>query len=538
MCEITVDNFCKLYPNVEADIKNAKFVAIDTEFSALNPDERSKPSLFDSPQDRYRKLRQTVEQIIPLQIGLTTFSFDADKYKYVAKVYNFYIFPRPFANIDHTFTGQASSLQFLYNHKYDFSKFPKGVSFKNNAQESKIRQYLSKDSLILDHTLRNEFEHILEGTDLTHWYHNAKEDDVKILPNVYSKYQYNYEILYHLHSHIRSNYKGISTYIENNEFYLKKGSTNDGGVINHNHEDLKEDLLKNVLGFSKIFKLLQEYKPPLIGHNFLTDLMILLHCCSEDLPKSYTRFKKTLHTMFPIIYDTKTCSFNIKSIIDKDKLWMHNTLQSLFEYFKDGFGRHVVLNSPYIEIDKSLGVSEEVEFHNAGYDSYCTGYIFIRMANICANLKDPEVNQKRKILSSELLHSMGDAKNAINLIQCSISNIQLDGNDPISKRPPFLIVESLKNSPVNIAQVRALLSDHGFIDVLPFASKGHSAIVAVDNFGSHRRILQQFRTNTDYKVRQYSILQHRIGKRMMWSGALICTAIGVWIFANRSNILR
>lgn len=37
MKEVTLDNFDDLYPEIEATLKNAKFIAVDTEFSALNP---------------------------------------------------------------------------------------------------------------------------------------------------------------------------------------------------------------------------------------------------------------------------------------------------------------------------------------------------------------------------------------------------------------------------------------------------------------------------------------------------------------------
>lgn len=37
MKEVTLENFSRLYPEIEKSLKNAKFIAIDTEFSALNP---------------------------------------------------------------------------------------------------------------------------------------------------------------------------------------------------------------------------------------------------------------------------------------------------------------------------------------------------------------------------------------------------------------------------------------------------------------------------------------------------------------------
>jgi hypothetical protein len=43
--------------------------------------------------------------------------------RYVARTWNFYLFPRPYGWCDRRFTCQAASLQFLLEHKFDFNKF-------------------------------------------------------------------------------------------------------------------------------------------------------------------------------------------------------------------------------------------------------------------------------------------------------------------------------------------------------------------------------------------------------------------------------
>lgn len=37
MAEVTINNFTEIYPKVEKLLRKAKFVALDVEFSALNP---------------------------------------------------------------------------------------------------------------------------------------------------------------------------------------------------------------------------------------------------------------------------------------------------------------------------------------------------------------------------------------------------------------------------------------------------------------------------------------------------------------------
>lgn len=44
-------------------------LAIDTEFTGLASQESQRPSLFDSPSERYKKLKRTVNQFLTCQFG-------------------------------------------------------------------------------------------------------------------------------------------------------------------------------------------------------------------------------------------------------------------------------------------------------------------------------------------------------------------------------------------------------------------------------------------------------------------------------------
>lgn len=85
------------------------------------------PSLFDTSNERYDKLRRSVQHFIIMQIGICTFRFVQDKNKYEASRYTFYIFPKSFASVDNKFMCQASSLEFLCQHDFDFNKVRKVV---------------------------------------------------------------------------------------------------------------------------------------------------------------------------------------------------------------------------------------------------------------------------------------------------------------------------------------------------------------------------------------------------------------------------
>ena len=58
MCEVTIENFSLLLPDIMKHISAASFVAFDCEFTALHPDRRPemRNRLFDTVEQRYKKL--------------------------------------------------------------------------------------------------------------------------------------------------------------------------------------------------------------------------------------------------------------------------------------------------------------------------------------------------------------------------------------------------------------------------------------------------------------------------------------------------
>ncbi|GJQ71255.1 hypothetical protein Trydic_g10995 [Trypoxylus dichotomus] len=316
---VTIDNFNEVLEDIRYSFEKAKFITLDTEFSALNFSEKVSNSLFDTPNERYQKLRTLCEQIVPMQIGISAFSFNAGDNSYTADMYTFYVFPKKFYNINSTFVFQASSLQFLCSYNFDFNKFVyKGIPYINRIQETEIRS-LENESLVDTATF---------------------------------------------------------------------------------HDSLFDNLIQ------------QE-----------------------------------------------------------------------------------------------------------GWDSYCTGYIFIRMAHISATNRFPT---KMNFMNSELFASINHIKNCVNLIRCSVSHIKLDGNDPDSKRPPCLIIESVKDEPLDLLKISSLLTPYGFVEIKPYSRGGRRAIAAVDTFSSARRILRRYKKHEEFQVKQYSLIKHSSTARAaIWGGVLV-----------------
>ncbi|KAK4876013.1 hypothetical protein RN001_012435 [Aquatica leii] len=523
MCEVTIKNFNKILPELKNNLKNAKFIAVDTEFSCLTASHDLQNSIFDSPQKRYAKLRKHVEQVIPVQIGLTAFTFDPDKNAYKGHVYTFYVFPKPFAFLDRKFLFQATSLLFLNAYKFDFNKFvSEGLSYLNEAQEQEVRNYLEK-SLTGNSSSSIELDNITQSyiKSIYNWIGKAKLDETLLLSNE-DIIKNNLDFTYFLHKQLRNHFKDLWSYNDENGFKVKKVSSEEYAALRKGSA-LEEELVSDLVGFTKVFRYIQSLQIPIIGHNLLLDLMLITHNFDNPLPNSYVSFKKTVHDRFPDIFDTKHISFEITKLISDDKGYSNKSLEELYIYFKDGIGRHVALNSPLIEPQNdNIG-----HFHCAGWDSFCTGYVFIRMAHIYASSKTQV--KKKVFMSKELFQAVLGFKNKVNVIRGGVSYIRLDGDDPVSKRPPWLIVDGVKKERLDINEVSALLGTYGFVEVKPYSYKGNRAIVAVDNFGSAKRILKNFQSHSDFKIQQYNFLKHSpVANAFLWSGIIVSGTFLAW----------
>lgn len=228
-------------------------------------------------------------------------------------------------------------------------------------------------------------------------------------------YKQNAENVYVLHKNMRE--RGLWSYYTNEGFCVKKVTEEEFRALTES-ERLEEELLDSLLGFTKVFRLLTELKKPIIGHNVLTDLALMAHTFEAPLPHSYKHFKQFLHDLFPTVYDTKTISYELRNTLQENKRWKKNLLETLYVYFKDGDGRHLALNSPYIKMNGNLDADH---FHNAGFDSYCTGYIFIRMAHLFASKGTN--NTKQIFMSSQLLGAVSQYKNCLNIIRGAIAYV-------------------------------------------------------------------------------------------------------------------
>ncbi|KAK1633637.1 ribonuclease H-like domain-containing protein [Colletotrichum phormii] len=135
-------------------------------------------------------------------------------------------------------------------------------------------------------------------------------------------------------------------------------------------EELSTETLKN-----EVADALQELeafgrrKPTIIGHNQFMDLLFLYNTFIDDLPDTLGEFRAKIQRLFPYVIDTKLLAIKDDTIEGEDPLLdLHNR-----------FDRNKT--QPSISWDTAYGYGRRGTAHQAGFDSYMTAVVFLRIAH-------------------------------------------------------------------------------------------------------------------------------------------------------------
>jgi len=190
--EVTRHNFHDALAAIAKDLNQSscRFVAIDTEFTGLAPSDNVKEKYLDTLEARYNKVKQSGENFLITQFGIAAVHIEdaipateekpndntdnveeksqvtsvaddesakaeststkskvhqASSQRVSIKCWNFYVFPRPYLNMDMRFLCQASSMQFMSDHGFDFNKFIRdGIPYMTYDAEARIRKKHAK----------------------------------------------------------------------------------------------------------------------------------------------------------------------------------------------------------------------------------------------------------------------------------------------------------------------------------------------------------------------------------------------------------
>lgn len=93
-------------------------------------------------EDRYQEYKEATERFIIIQFGLCTFHWEERSGRYIAKPFNFYIFPTSITGhvqTNRVFSTQAQAFDFLTKQSFDFNKWVyQGISYMTKKEEEEI----------------------------------------------------------------------------------------------------------------------------------------------------------------------------------------------------------------------------------------------------------------------------------------------------------------------------------------------------------------------------------------------------------------
>ena len=403
------------------NIADSHFIAFDFEFSGIAERNRDRPGK-QNVQERYEETRASVHEYQPLQIGLTLVKLDQNKGRYVLEPYNFNISPLPLLR-ERQFTRKWSmssgAVSFLQKNGFDFGRqMVHGVPYLSIQEEEKARAKMTADSKRDDMVLKENDQilvtHIRDS--IAKWQAQPKEEQEDYLniphgqpagiPNELNGYQRRlvHQVVQNEFSAMKTQGMGHFIQITNptSEQQASKASLEAeyrdrdlaraigfrwiiDGIMGRDLTNLPDDYLlpalpstvsasegeKPIKAFlGDLNSKLRSRRKVLVGHNCMTDIMFLHKMAIGDLPEKLEDFKDKIHDMFPAIIDTKFLSscFSEKH----GRLDLGSVAQEL--ELEEG-GPELYTSG---EFDR---YADGAWLHEAGYDSYITAIVAIRMAS-------------------------------------------------------------------------------------------------------------------------------------------------------------
>jgi len=421
MCDITLDNFDAKYHEINHSLQKANFVAIDTEFTGLHLDS-AQPNLKDTANERYKKLKKSIQAHNIVQIGLSTFRYCNEQRIYVNDSYNFYLFPRSLGcSSDFNCTFQSSCVDFLCRNKFDFNKlFYKGISYLNNKQEKQLENVL-KQELLFAGIERDIDERQLQKvcSEVADWLLRSKPGDYSDLNSI--KDLQPALVL----KELRDRFDSVWAHQVENKIIVEHVTLARKKELELSDKNEKNKLLDSLMGFTKIFRLLVEYKKPIIVHNGFMDLLYLHEKFYEPLPDSIKEFKKNINNLFPLIYDTKLISIECKKNDKQMKeLYDSTILDNLYTSLNRQVSKKCFLYLPSIKHSPhSTDYSKTSRPHEAAYDAYMCGTAFLKLAHAITSFESKQFYNVRPNNMNDYFLAMKPYENKINLIKASLDYI-------------------------------------------------------------------------------------------------------------------
>ncbi|XP_050645174.1 poly(A)-specific ribonuclease PNLDC1 isoform X1 [Macaca thibetana thibetana] len=539
--DLGADEFEESLPLLQELVQEADFVGLDIEFTGLrsNLSGPQQISLFDLPSEWYLKTRQSVQQFTICQIGLSVFSaIEGEANKYIAHSCNFFLFPTTFGILDSEFSFQASSVQFLNQYGFNYNKFLKnGIPYMNEEQEKKIRHdILTGNWRVRSSPDKDQIKAVIDK--VTRWLDLAKEGDWMTLPGIAGFQAFEVQLV------LRQALPDIWTVLKDEGVVVKKVSKQHRWYLQNTSCDRescwKEKILLSARGFSVFFQMLVKAQKPLVGHNMMMDLLHLHEKFFRPLPESYDQFKQNIHSLFPVLIDTKNVTKDIWKEMNFPRV---SNLSEVYEVLNSDLNPTKNSGPEIVHASRCEKYVKTKCPHEAAYDAFLCGSVLLKVAHLllqkihggcykykrsvthgweayflnkkCTSLTlflvvwlfmGPCIDPVPESSFPQYLDVLAPYVNQVNLIRAGVPKINFSGPDYPSIRPPILIL-SIKRWPgVSEQQVY-----HKFQNLCKFDVRRLTRsqfLLLTNKFKDARNVLKEYRGHPTLCISLYRYWRH------------------------------
>ncbi|KAH0506204.1 Poly(A)-specific ribonuclease PARN, partial [Microtus ochrogaster] len=377
-------NLHKVYQAIE----EADFFAIDGEFSGISdgPSVTALTSGFDTPEERYQKLKKHSMDFLLFQFGLCAFKYDHTDSKHITKSFNFYVFPKPFSRSspDVKFVCQSSSIDFLASQGFDFNKvFCSGIPYLNQEEERQLREQFDEKRSQANGagtmakcpvTVPEDQKKFIDQVVCSH--ERARELQALIVAYLNMA---NSSKLHRVWACSMLLCEGLSRFpkgihvetleTEKKERHILISKVDEEERKRREQEKYakEQEELNDAVGFSRVIHAIANSGKLVVGHNMLLDVMHTIHQFYCPLPAM--RYPNSPPSALQDI-------INNTSLAELEKRLKETPFDPPKVESAEGF--------------PSYNTASE-QLHEAGYDAYITGLCFISMANYLVQPKRDHV---------------------------------------------------------------------------------------------------------------------------------------------------
>jgi hypothetical protein len=394
---VTKENFEEVLEKLRQVLPSASFISIDEEMTGIfGTSDAERIRRDDVPSSRYQRMLPVAGKYRMIQFGLCLFHEKgpnaSGSMEYQTTSFTFYLFPDSNGSGNGDLTMSIGAIEFLKKNNMDFGKWiDHGIPYVSRSDMDFHRKKIFKAPPVAGSTPTSSIV-LSQPGDV-----ECMEKSTKILKDLVDSEDpgatevmlppYNPFLRRYLYQVVETLFADsiVLSKSAENPMVLKaqKVTIEQKAKLAQDECDRQEAQFRKAIGFAAVYDLLTEYRGPIVGHNCLFDILFLLKWLEGPLPGDFAEFRALMSKTLPRVYDTKFLAAEGVSRYANGTGGEDTTLQMCYE--KEVLGKHAgpnqergahLTNFP-VFVGAGVGAAGDAEqFHDAGWDAYCTGCLF------------------------------------------------------------------------------------------------------------------------------------------------------------------